>query len=87
MTARCLALFLPPPEQEALLRPTLALARQHARLMDEAGCLLSLSAVVADAGERAALFQQAATLLRQMGCPGWLEGRSVDDPPLLPMTI
>jgi tetratricopeptide (TPR) repeat protein len=87
VTARCLALFLPPPQQEALLRQTLALARQHARPMDEAGCLFSLAAVVADAGERAALFQQGAALLRQMGCPGWLDGRSVDDPPLLPMTI
>jgi hypothetical protein len=55
--------------------------------MDEAGCLFSLSAVVADAGERAALFQQGTALLRQMGCPGWLQGRSAADPPLLPMTI
>ncbi len=87
VTARCLALFLPPAEQETLLRQTLALARQHARPMDEAGCLFSLSAVVADAGERAALFQQGTALLRQMGCPGWLQGRSAADPPLLPMTI
>ena len=87
VTARCLALFLPPAEQETLLRQTLALARQHARPMDEAGCLFSLSAVVADAGERAVLFQQGTALLRQMGCPGWLQGRSAADPPLLPMTI
>jgi len=26
-------------------------------------------------------------LLRRMSCPGWLAGQSVDDPPLLPMTI
>lgn len=87
VAARCLALFLPLPEQEALLRPTLALARQHERPMDEAGCLFSLAALAADAGERTALFQAGAALLRRMGCPGWLEGRSPDDPPLLPMTI
>lgn len=87
VTARCLALFLSPPEQEILLRQTLALARQHERPMDEAGCLFSLAAIAAGADERAALFQEGATLLRRMGCSGWLEGRSTDNPPLLPMTI
>lgn len=87
ITARCLALFLPPAEQAALLRPTLALARQHERPMDEAGCLFSLATIAANAGEQAALYQEGAALLERMGCPGWLEGRSADDPPLLPMTI
>lgn len=87
VTARCLVLFLPPPEQEALLRSTLALSRQHKRPLDEAGCLFSLSAVVADADERAALYGQGVALVQQMGCPGWLAGRSVSDPPRLPMII
>ena len=87
VTARCLALFLPPERQEALLRHTLALARRHGRLMDEAGCLFSLAAITDDAEARAACFRQAQELLALMGCPQWLEGRSIDDPPLLPMMI
>ncbi len=87
ITARCLALFLPPAEQEGLLRQTLALARRHERPMDEAGCLFSLAAIAGGVDERAALFQEGATLLRRMGCSGWLEGRSADNPPPLPMTI
>ncbi len=87
VTARCLALFLPPERQEALLRHTLALARRHGRLMDEAGCLFSLAAITDDAEARAACFRQAQELLALMGCPQWWEGRSIDDPPLLPMMI
>lgn len=86
VTARCLALFRPPPQQAILLRQALALAREHGRPLDEAGCLFSLSAIAAD-DERLALYQQGVALLEQMGCPGWLVGRSLADPPLLPMTI
>ncbi len=87
VTARCLALFLRPPEQERLLREALALAREHNRPMDEAGCLFSLSAIVPDARERAELYRQATELLEQMEATGWLAGKSPADPPLLPMTI
>ena len=55
--------------------------------MDEAGCLFSLSAITAGQAERKELYGQAVALLRQMGCLGWLDGKSMDDPPLLPMTI
>jgi tetratricopeptide (TPR) repeat protein len=87
VTARCLALFRPPAEQEALLRRALALAREHERPMDEAGCLFSIAALATDEGGRSELYQQAVVLLEQMGCTGWLAGKSIDDPPLLPMTI
>jgi tetratricopeptide (TPR) repeat protein len=87
VTARCLALVRPPAEQETLLRQALTLAQAHRRPLDVAGCLFSLSAVAADAGERAMLFRQGAALLEQMDCTGWLVGRSPADPPLLPMII
>jgi tetratricopeptide (TPR) repeat protein len=87
ITARCLALFLPLPQREALLRQTLALARQHERPMDEAGCLFSLAASTANVQERQALYQQAVAIVEQMGCTGWLVGRSEAEPPLLPMLI
>lgn len=87
VTARCLALFLPPPEQKELLRQTLALARQHNRPMDEAGCLFSLAALEDDPTQRADYYGTAARLLEPMGPTRWLEGRSPADPPLLPMMI
>lgn len=87
VTARCLALFQSPPEQRQLLEQALSLARQHNRPMDEAGCLFSLSAIASDRQEGDELYQQGVDLLRQMGCLGWLEGKSRADPPLLPMTI
>ncbi|MEZ4518528.1 MAG: hypothetical protein R3C44_17475 [Chloroflexota bacterium] len=87
VTARCLALFLPSAEQEALLQEALILARNYKRPMDEAGCLFSLAAITEDGAERNDLYRQAVALVKQMGCLAWLEGRSVNDPPLLPMTI
>lgn len=87
VTSRCLALFAEAEEQRALLERALALARQHERPMDEAGCLFSLSAITPDSHEREANYAHAVELLDQMGCLGWLDGRSIDDPPLLPMTI
>lgn len=87
VTARCLALFRAPDERRLLLEEALALARQYDRPMDEAGCLFSLAAIPGDPAYRDALYQQGVELLRQMGCLNWLDGKSMDDPPLLPMTI
>jgi len=87
VTARCLALFRSPDERRPLLEEALALARQHDRPMDEAGCLFALAAIARDPAQRSALFQGGVELLRQMGCLNWLDGKSMDDPPLLPMTI
>lgn len=87
VTGRCLALFLADAEQRALLEETLALAQAHGRLMDEAGCLFSLAAISGEAETRDACFRRAQKLLAVMGCPQWLEGKSIDDPPLLPMII
>ncbi len=55
--------------------------------MDEAGCLFSLAAISDEAETRDAYFRRAQELLAVMGCPQWLEGQSIDDPPLLPMMI
>lgn len=87
VTARCLALFRSPPEQRMLLNQALSLARQQNRPLDEAGCLFSLAAIAIDEQEGDELFKQAVDLLVQMGCLGWLEGKTRTDPPLLPMTI
>ena len=87
VTTRCLALFRPPAEQRALLEQALDLARRHERPMDEAACLFSLSAVAANPREGDAYYEQAVALLEEMGCQGWLAGKSRADPPFLPLTI
>lgn len=87
VTARCLALFPPVERQRALLEEALALARQHERPMDEAGCLFSLAAITPHRHEREARYARAVELLDRMECRGWLAGKSINDPPLLPMTI
>lgn len=87
VTTRCLALFCAPDERQPVLEQALTLARRHHRPMDEAGCLFALAAMPGDPAHRSALYQQGVELLRQMGCLNWLDGKSMDDPPLLPMTI
>jgi tetratricopeptide (TPR) repeat protein len=87
VTTRCLARFRPAREQADLLRRALALAREHERPMDEAGCLFSLAALAETPQERSHLYRQAVDLVHDMGCPAWLAGRSEADPPDLPMTI
>jgi tetratricopeptide (TPR) repeat protein len=87
VTTRCLALFPPAERQQALLRRALVLAREHERPMDEAGCLFSLAAIEPDRKTRVELYRQGVELLVEMGCTGWLRGRSLANPPLLPMII
>ncbi len=87
VTARCLALFPPVERQRALLEEALALAREHERPLDEAGCLFSLAGLAEDATARNALYGEGVRLLQQMGATGWLAGKSPANPPLLPMTI
>ena len=55
--------------------------------MDEAGCLFSLAAIETDAAQGHAYYQAAARLLEQMGATQWLAGKSLADPPSLPLTI
>ena len=87
VTARCLALFPPAERQRTLLEEALALAREHERPLDEAGCLFSLAGLAEDATARNALYGEGVRLLQQMGATGWLAGKSPANPPLLPMTI
>ncbi len=75
----------PRPENEALLRQALSLARDLQRRLDEAACLLSLSALVEDDTERNALWQAGADILTQCGAAAWLTGRTPQNPPFIPM--
>lgn len=84
LTARCLALFQAPREQEALLNEALSLARKHDRQLDIAGCLFSLSGMVEEPSEGVSMYLEAETMLDQMGAQAWLAGHSPGDPPLLP---
>ncbi len=83
---RSLAEWLPPSQQEPYLREALHLARQTGRRLDEAACLLSLAAVHAGE-ERQRLWQQGVALLQEMEALAWVQGRTPDDPPSIPLTI
>ncbi|MFO7664660.1 MAG: hypothetical protein R6X18_19025 [Chloroflexota bacterium] len=61
--------------------------REHGRPMDEAGCLFSRVAIEPDRQARAGLYRQGTNLLVEIDCTGWLRGKSMKDPPLLPMII
>jgi tetratricopeptide (TPR) repeat protein len=87
LTARCLALFRPREQQVELLRHALSLAREQNRPLDVAGCLFSLSATVEDEAERRSLYHEATSLLDRMGARAWLNGHSMENPPLLPLFI
>lgn len=82
---RLLALWRPRAESEVLLRQALLIARQIHRRLDEAACLLSLSAVVESESERTAMWQAGTHLLKQCGASAWLTGCSPDNPPFVPM--
>lgn len=82
---RLRALMRPRAESERLLREGLSLARDLQRRIDEAACLLSLSAVVESESECEALWSEGARLLQKCGAAAWLEGRSPENPPFMPL--
>jgi tetratricopeptide (TPR) repeat protein len=82
---RCLARFQPAPEKRATLEQAIRLAQQIHSPFNEAACLFDLLPATADPSEQQTLWQQAATLLQNCGVMGWLDGRSPQNPPCLPL--
>ncbi len=87
LTGRCLALFGSTETREGLLWEALELARQLNRPLDIAGCLFSLAALASPGRTRDALYAEAEALLKAIGAPTWLNGRSPDNPPFLPLFL
>ncbi len=86
LALRCRAAFLPAAEQAGLLRAALDLSIRERRLLDQAGCLVSLSAL-AQGEEQARLWAEAARLLAEIDALAWLDGRSPQNPPQIALLI
>jgi len=78
---RCLAEQQPREQQLILLHQALELARGCHRQLDEAACLLSLSAVVESLDKQDDLWKQGVFLLNKIGASAWLQGCSPSCPP------
>lgn len=87
VTLRCLADFLPPGDQEAPLLRSLELARANNRRLEEAATLLALAAASTQADQGLKLWEAGARLLVEMGAESWLEGRSPQNPPFIPLLL
>jgi len=77
---RCLAEQVAPAEARMALDEALARARQSGRRLDEAACLLALSALAEEA-EQARLWRAGSRLLAAIGARAWLRGHSPANPP------
>jgi tetratricopeptide (TPR) repeat protein len=84
---RTLARYGEPDERINHLQKALSVARQHHRLLDEAGCLFSLAGLAEDEVKQAAYWQQAKDLLEKMGATAWLEHHTPEKPPLLALML
>lgn len=84
---RTLAQYGEPDERINHLQKALSLARQHHRLLDEAGCLFSLAALADDKEKQAAYWQQAKRLLQKMGATTWLNQHTPNNPPFLALML
>lgn len=82
---RSLSRFQTGREKKESLWTALKLAREHHMLYAEASVLLLLAACHAEADEQAACWRQAVDMLHEMGLTGWLNGRSPQNPPHLPL--
>jgi tetratricopeptide (TPR) repeat protein len=66
-----------------LLHEALGLAKDK-RLLDQAGCLLSLAHFSQHPYEQKHFWQEGSKILEDMGAKAWVEGYNADNPPLIP---
>ena len=84
---RAIALCRPSDKAEALLQTAHNLAMQGGYLMEQAACLLLLSALTPSQEDRQLLWRKADRLCQTCGASAWLKGRSPDNPPFLPFVV
>lgn len=87
LTQRCLALFVPPEEQEAILLESLELARQLNRSLEQAAVLLLLGKAASEPEQGRGYWETGVDLMRKMGANAWLEGCSLETPPFYPLFL
>jgi tetratricopeptide (TPR) repeat protein len=87
LTLRCLADFLPLEEQEPLLMHSLSMARKLNRQLEEAAVLLLFGRAAHDRQFGQQCWQTGVAIMQKQGAGAWLEGRSLENPPLYPMFL
>ncbi|MFO7679807.1 MAG: pentatricopeptide repeat-containing protein [Chloroflexota bacterium] len=85
LARRSLARFQTGQEKKENLSDAAKLARDHHMLYAEASLLLLLAACYDDEAAQMDCWRQAVDLLHDMGLEGWLNGRSPQNPPHLPL--
>lgn len=83
LSLRALALFSPPEDAAFFLNRALGIARTFQRSFDEAACLLLLARLTSDKAERKRLWQAGVEILKRLKADAWLEGHSIENPPVL----
>lgn len=86
MVHRSLAFLLPVEAREPLLLRSLEMAKEMERKVEEAAVWLALAEVYSGA-DRQRAWQTGAEILRAAGAVKWLENRSPDNPPFLPLLL
>ncbi len=81
---RAQSLVLPPRDVRFFLQHALAIARRYERPFDEAACLLWQAKFSESENLRRALWEEGCAILRRLRAESWLEGRSPENPPILP---
>ncbi len=83
LSLRAQALFSPPEEAASLLNRALEIARTLHRSFDEAASLLLLARLTPDKAERKRLWRAGVEILKCLKADAWLEGHSIENPPVL----
>ncbi len=86
VTLRCMAEFLPQEDRETPLQRSLALACEMDRKLEEAAVRLKLASVYKDQRSQEA-WDAGAAILERIGAGKWLSGRSMVDPPFIPLLL
>ena len=85
LTWRGLARLQSGAEKRTTLQHALRLARDHQMRWFRAACLFDLVPVAETPAERDAFWEEAVAIVQEVGLDVWLDGRSPDHPPVIPL--
>ncbi|GAB4526272.1 MAG: hypothetical protein Fur0018_11450 [Anaerolineales bacterium] len=81
---RAQALFYPPDDAYFFLSRALKIAKARQRPFDEAACLLLMARLMPQAEAAHQCWQDGVDILKRMNATVWLDGHSLENPPVLP---
>jgi tetratricopeptide (TPR) repeat protein len=87
LTLRALAELLPIEQRREVLLKSFQLADKNNRAQEKAAVLFTLANIEADPFEAEAQWQAGCEILKKIGAEKWLEGRSIDRPPFIPLLL